>query len=405
MEKLKITKAEARRFLIHYHGLGSSNIFQGEAGILDYFKRVGCIQYDPLNVVGRNADLVLQSRIPGYSPFILEKMLYSDRSLVDGWDKMMAIYRQEDWPLFHRVRKEREIEIQRILRNRDSLKALKLTGEIRDILLQKGPLQSTKIDIGTGGKGVWGHRKLSGAAMDYMFNRGELGIYGKKNTQKIYDLIENLLPSQLIDFPDPFKNDRDFYKWYFKRRIGSLGLIWGCNGGGWLGHFLSDKTLRNSILTELVKEKSITTVSVEGIDETFYIRTEDTKFLNSVQEKNEPTMRFLAPLDNLLWDRAMIKKIFGFEYSWEVYVPKEKRKYGYYVLPVLYGDQLVARFEPEKHRGNKPLEIKNWWWEEGITVTEAMKLSVEKSLKMFCEYLEADGIHTKSLKKIISKSI
>ncbi|MCM1989573.1 winged helix-turn-helix domain-containing protein [Oceanirhabdus seepicola] len=401
MKELKITKAEARRFLIHYHGLGSSNTFVGEKGILDYFKRVGCIQYDPLNVVGRNPDLVLQSRIPGYSPLVLEKMLYSERSLVDGWDKMMAIYRQEDWAFFHRVRKERDKSVQGTLRNRGSLKALELTGEIRDILVQKGPLQSSKINIGSCGKGSWGHRKLSSAALDYMFNCGELGIYGKNNTQKIYDLIENLLPPKMIDSPEPFDIDQDFYKWYVKRRIGSVGLIWGRSGGGWLGHFLSDKKLRTSILTELVEEKSITTLAVQGIDETFYIRTEDLKFLDGVKEKDEPSMHFLAPLDNLLWDRGMIEKIFGFKYSWEVYVPKAKRKFGYYVLPVLYGDQLVARFEPEKQRGNEPLEIKNWWWEEGITVTEDMKLSVEKSLKIFCEYLQADGIHTESLNKII----
>lgn len=401
MNKLKITKAEARRFLIHYHGLDSYNQFAGEQGILDYMKRIGCIQYDPLNVVGRNPDLVLQSRINGYSASILEKMLYTDRSLVDGWDKMMAIYKQEDWPFFHRVRKQNEKSMLGTLRNRGSLKAVDLTEEICYILKQNGPLQSNKLNMGVASKGRWGHRKLSSAAMDYMFNRGELGIYGKKNTQKIYDIVENLLPPELIDYPDPFVSDRDFFKWYFKRRIGSVGLIWGRNGGGWLGQFLSDKALRTSILTELVKEKSIITLSVEGIDETFYMRKEDITILDSLQEKNENSMRFLAPLDNLLWDRAMIEKIFGFQYSWEVYVPKAKRKFGYYVLPVLYGDQLVARFEPEKQRGNKPLEIKNWWWEEAITVTKDMKFSVDKSLEIFCEYLQADGIHIESLNKII----
>lgn len=364
-------------------------------------KRVGCIQYDPLNVVGRNPDLVLQSRIQGYTPLVLEKMLYTDRYLVDGWDKMMSIYRQEDWPFFHRVRKQREVGLQRTLRNRGSLEALELTGEIRHMLVKDGRLQSGKISFGTCGKGKWGHRKLSSAAMDYMFNRGELGIHSKKNTQKIYDIIENLLPHELINSPDPFVSDHDFFKWYIKRRIGSVGLIWGRNGGGWLGYFLSDKALRTSMLTELVEEKSIVTLSIEGIDEPFYIRTEDFPILDNLQEKNEQLMFFLAPLDNLLWDRAMIEKIFEFKYTWEVYVPKAKRKYGYYVLPVLYGDKLVARFEPEMHRGNKPLEIKSWWWEEGIKVTDDIKFSVEKSLKIFSEYLQADGILPESLSKII----
>lgn len=389
MRNIEITKVEARNFLIHYHGLDHANTFSGEKGILEYIKRVGCIQYDPLNVVGRNADLVLQSRIQGYSPDMLEKILYTDRSLIDGWDKMMSIYGQEDWPHFHRLRKVKGIEVTRTLSHRDSLEAVNLTGNVREFLIQKGPLQPSKINLGGGGKGSWGHRNLSSAAMDYMFNIGELGIYKKKNTQKVYDLIEKLLPQELLDYPDPFPSDRDFYKWYVKRRVGSMGLIWGRNGGGWLGHFLSDKALRTSILSELVEEGSLLTLSIEGIKETFYIRVEDYVILNAVPAAKEKVMRFLAPLDNLLWDREMVEKLFGFKYTWEVYVPVEKRKYGYYVLPVLYGDQLVARFEPELQRRNEPLLIKNWWWEEGIVVSEEMKVSTNKSLERFCNYLEA----------------
>ncbi|HEX3046986.1 MAG TPA: crosslink repair DNA glycosylase YcaQ family protein, partial [Bacillota bacterium] len=90
-------------------------------------------------------------------------------------------------------------------------------------------------------------------------------------------------------------------------------------------------------------------------------------------------------------DRELVEKIFGFTYSWEVYLPVEKRKYGYYVLPVLYGDQLVARFEPEVYRGKNPLQIKNWWWEEGVKVTPEMKAAVNEGLQKFCQYLQADG--------------
>jgi uncharacterized protein YcaQ len=223
-------------------------------------------------------------------------------------------------------------------------------------------------------------------------------VYTKKNNHKVYDLIENLLPKELLEAADPFESDHGFYKWYFKRRIGSIGMLWGRNGGGWLGHFLSEKPLRNSILTELVEEKSLQTISVEGIDELFYIRQEDVAIFDSVEEGSEKVVRFLAPLDNLLWDRGMTEKVFDFEYSWEVYVPVEKRKYGYYVLPVLYGNEIVARFEPEKQRKNDPLEIKNWWWEDGIVVTKEMEYAVQKALLDFCEYLQADGIHKDSVK-------
>lgn len=401
MEQMKISIEEARRFLVRYHGLDDANIFSGEQGILNYIKRVGCIQYDPLNMVGRNADLVLQSRIKGYKSDMLEKLLYSDRSLIDGWDKMMAIYLVEDWPFFHRLRARKEIEVKATLKYRKSLDALKLTEEIHKLIEERGPLQATHIKLGEHEKqGRWGHGRLSSAALDYMFNIGELGVYAKKNNHKIYDLIERLLPSELLECDDSFASDHDFYKWYFKRRVGSVGMLWARNGGGWLGQFLSDKSLRDSIISELVEEKSLKTISVEGIDKVFYIRSEDVEILNSSAEEGQRSARFLAPLDNLLWDRDMTKKIFDFDYSWEVYVPAEKRKYGYYVLPVLYGNQIVARFEPEKQRGNDPLEIKNWWWEEGISVTKEMEKAVQKTLKDFCEYLGAEGVSKDSLKRM-----
>lgn len=400
MKKIELSKKEAQEFLVKYHGLDSSNTFVGEEGILDLFKRIGCIQYDPLNVVGRNPDLVLQSRIKGYSASILEKLLYKDRSLIDGWDKMMAIYLTEDWPYFHRLRREKEKEIRGTLSYRNTLEAIYLTSEIKEALLQKGPLQPSQINLGEAGKGRWGHKKLSSATMDYMFNIGELGIFNKKNNQKVYDLIENLLPQDLLKCSDPFNNDYDFYKWYFKRRVGSVGLLWQRSGGGWLGQFLSDKALRISVLSNLVEDDSLISLSVEGMDEAFYIRREDIKLLESLNNKNKREVRFLAPLDNLLWDRGMTKRIFDFEYSWEVYVPEAKRKYGYYVLPVLYGNQIVARFEPENHRGNNPLKVKNWWWEEGIEITEEMIDAIEKCFYDFCEYLQADGLYKDSLKQV-----
>ncbi len=110
----------------------------------------------------------------------------------------------------------------RSLNYRRSLEALDFTDEVRKNLAARGPLQSTQIDLGRAGKGRWGHRNLSGATMDYLFNIGELGIFKKKNTQKIYDRIENLLPRELLDAPDPFANDHDFVKWY---RI-PLGTEW-----------------------------------------------------------------------------------------------------------------------------------------------------------------------------------
>ena len=107
---MKICKEEARNFLIRYHHLAASQMLSGTDGILTYIKKVGYIQYDPLNIIGRNTDLVLQSRIIDYRPELLEQLLYKDRLLLDGWDKMMSVYSRDDWPYFHLVREKRGVE-------------------------------------------------------------------------------------------------------------------------------------------------------------------------------------------------------------------------------------------------------------------------------------------------------
>lgn len=400
MEVIIMSKEELRKFLVLYQGLYVNNTFIGEGGIKDFIRRAGCIQYDPLNVVGRNADLVLQSRIENYNPEMLDDLLYKKRELIDGWDKVMAIYSAEDWPYFKRVRSERKEEIKVVLKHRNSIDAINYVDTIKEYIEKNGATTPSKIDLGSVEKGGWGHGKLSSATMDYMWNIGILGVNEKKNTQKKYDLIERLLSEEIVFKEDPFQNDDEFYKWYVKRRIGSIGAYWDRTGEGWLGNFLYKTNLRKRILNELVEEEELILIKVKNLKENFYLRKEDMSILNESTFVNENNVRFLAPLDNIIWDRKLTREIFDFDYTWEVYKPIDKRKYGYYVLPVLYGDKIVARFEPELHRGTEPLIIKNWWWEESFKVTNDCIDSVKEALDKFCKYLKADGISKDSLRKI-----
>lgn len=391
-ECTKISKSEARGFLIAYQGLNRKCINQDENSVLNYFRKVGCIQFDPLNIVGRNADLVLQSRIKNYNPSILYDLLYEKRCLIDGWDKMMSIYPQIDWPSFQRVRKANGEDLKYVLAHRNADKALEYLEQIKNTVIENGPLQGNKIDIGSNDPGSWGHRKLSSAALDYLYTIGELGIYKKINTQKIYDVIENLLPPEILNQEDPFESDEMFYEWYVKRRIGSVGMLWSRNGSAWLGQFISNSQIRNKAIKCLLEKNEIKEFYVEDIKYPFYIRKEDVNLLDKIIDSDKKEMKFLAPLDNLLWDRAMIKSIFDFDYSWEVYIPVKKRKYGYYVLPVLYNNRFIARFEPEMYRGEKELHIKEWWWEENIIITEEMEIALKQAFEQFCSYLGAEKV-------------
>ena len=401
---MELSKTEARQFLLRHQGLSASRTFHGTAGIPDLVRRIGCIQYDPLDVVGRNADLVLQSRITGYRRPMLDKLLYEDRVLLDGWDKMASVFLAEDWPRFARVRKKRTDETEHVLRRRSSEEALDIADAVLHILQENGPMLSTKIRMGKAIPGAWGHRNLAGATMDYLFVSGRIGIHGKRGTQRIYDCIERLLPEALLRTEEPFMDEDAFVRWYVARRVGSIGLLWNRNGGGWLGQYLENKARRTTVLADLEETGRLLRVQMEGEAEPFWMRQEDSWQLNGLsgseataKERSGEDVRVLAPLDNLIWDRDMTRRLFGLDYSWEVYVPAHKRKYGYYVLPVLMGDRFVGRFEPEPQRGDAPLRIHRWWWEADLSTDKAagkrLKSAVKKGLQHFAAYLGTELAH------------
>lgn len=380
MQTVTLTKHQARRFLLYYHGLLGSFQYTGKDGVMSYIRRVGCIQFDPLNVVGMNPELVLQSRIEDFDRSTLWELLYQDRQLVDYWDKNMSIFPIEDWPFFGRCRR-----IHQTWCNSNQ----EIVDRVYEVILNRGPLCSGDLDFHEKVDWSWGATRLSRAALEGMYHAGYLGIHHKINTRKYYDLAERLIPKDLYHASEPFETDEQYYEWYVLRRIGSIGLLWNRPSDAWLGIHGLKTFQRNQAFAKLIEEQKIIEVNVEEMQYPFYMRSIDLSILHMSMENEISDKRscILAPLDNLLWDRTLIKELFHFEYRWEVYKPVADRKYGYYVLPVLYDDQIVARFEPIKHKANQPLCIKNWWWEDHTTVTSSMRESIMEGLERFAAFL------------------
>ncbi len=384
MNEIRVTKSQARRFLVRYHGFFGRRK-SGKAGVMDVFRRLHSLQYDPLDVVTRNADLVLQARVPDYRPAMLQALLYTDHALIDGWDKMMCIYPAEDFRRFDRLRLAMQQEVKGVLAWRDTTIVLDYLDEVRAHVLAHGASSGKDIPCGAVAKGRWGPARISSAALDYLFHTGELLVANKKGTIKTFDLTERVLPAaakSIVDFAD----EAAFLRWYVLRRIGSVGLLWNKSGGGWLGQFLEKKEIRGPVLGELVAEGRLTSVQVEGIQEAFYCKPEDIHLFDGGPVENR--VRFLAPLDNMLWDRGMIEALFGFSYTWEVYVPANKRVYGYYVLPILCGERFMGRFEPAQYRKGGGFAYKNLWIEEGFAMTDKKQAALDTALQEFSDYLE-----------------
>jgi uncharacterized protein len=387
---MQITKIQARRFLLAYQGLLPPRKLKGKTGILAFIRQVGCIQYDPLDIVGNNPDLVLQSRVQGYRREMLKELLYEDRKLLDGWDKMMAIYPVEDWPYFKRTR---ESFAKNRSRGVEAIDAV--LPKVREALEAKGPLSSRELALGEALEWDWGWpASLARAALESMYFMGELLIHHRVHTRKYYDFAHRLVEEAVLEAPDPNPTEEAYQDWYVSRRIGSVGMLWNRAGEAWLSLGSIKSPQRGRVIERLLKRGELLQVQVEGIRDPFYLRDQDEGVLLEAMRMDELEKRaaLIAPLDNLLWDRRMLKELFDFDYRWEVYVPAEKRRYGYYVLPLLYGDRFIARFEPVKDKKRGVLAVKNWWWEKGVNPSDEIKAALGECMRSFFEYSGAEQL-------------
>lgn len=399
MQALTLSKRQARRFLLAHQGLWPPHSLAGKTGILEHLQKIRTIQFDPLNIVGHNSDLVLQARLANYRPQMLQELLYRDRVLVDGLDKMMSIYPMEDWPNFQRQRGSA-----REYFRRNTQQAADILPIIREQIRQQGPLSSIDLDMDESIDWAWAPTRLVRATMESMFGWGELVIHHRVHTRKYYDFAERHISPDILNIGDPNPSEPGYHDWHISRRLGSVGLLWGKASDAWLAMPGIKSKQRIEALNRLVDREEILLLTVEGISAPVYMRRLDYALVEDrlSNQKTRKRAVILAPLDNLLWDRRWIEQLFNFSYVWEVYKPAPERKFGYYVLPILYGDRFVARFEPGWEKERNALVIKNWWWEAGIKQTKSMQTELHRCFKRFQSYL---GVNELSLDPVLAKNV
>ena len=389
MKEYWITANTARKYLLIKQGLYGAHVFDRKQGALDYVVQAGCIQFDPVDSVGKNAELTLQSRVKGFRKKDLHDLLYKDRALVDYFDKELAIIPTKDWPYFHRYRdlcrengkgfaglKELEAE---------ALAYIDRNGNVSSSTL---PIEGTiKWHSSIHWSGNWSGEdtKAARSVLEQLYTTGELIIHHKEGTRKYYDLADKYISREILEAEDPLPDDFEHLKWRIKRRIGAVGMLWNKNTTAFLGVWGLNNETRNRAFEELLADEEIIKVHVDGIKSEFYILKSDEGLLTSAETAPASNrLEFLAPLDPMLWDRKLIEKIFDFRYTWEIYTPREKRQYGYYVLPVLFGDRLIGRIEPII-RGDE-LIVKGLWLEKGVRQTKKLSNALNRRLKKFARF-------------------
>lgn len=382
------------------HGLLGEHQYVLKSGVMEFTRQVGCLQYDPIDICGKNAELVLQSRIRGFSKNMLEELLYEDRLLMDYPDKNLAIISIEDWPYFERYR-------QAARQHAESYPQMEtLTRQVRDYIQQVGPVSSNELNaLQLEGDFTWrsaihwsSGNNVSRSVLEQMYSTGELVIHHKKGTRKYYDLAEKHIQSDLLHAPEPLLNELDHHKWRVLRRIGAVGLLWNRASDAWLNIWGLKTEQRNRAFHELLLEDRIIAVEVEQLKERLYCRTEDLPMIEHILQNPELQERceLIAPLDNLMWDRKLIYALFEFDYKWEIYTPALKRKFGYYVLPLLYGDRFIGRAEIIVERKSGRLVVKHVWYEKDMQPTEELVAVVKECFERFaifndCETISIEG--------------
>ena len=392
-----ITKEQARRFILLKQGLIGSYRYIGKQGAYDFIREAGCIQYDPVDVCGKNAELTLQSRVKGFTKKNLQDLLYKDRLLVDYPDKELSIWPSEDWPYFSSYR-ERSLQMGKTF---DGLAELET--EAISYIKDNGPVCSDSLPIE--GEIFWhssmhwsGHwdRKSPAArsVLEQLYTDGKLLIHHKNGSRKYYDLAEKYLPAEILEADNPFEDESKFMSWRVLRRIGAVGLLWDKTSIAFVGMYLKADE-RKKILAELEQEGKIRSIYIEGIKPPFYYRSEYDDLMQSVLEETadlKPRMSFIAPLDPLMWDKSLVQAIFDFKYSWEIYTPAVKRKYGYYTLPIIFGDRFIGRIEAVPDKKDKVLQVKGLWWESDVKVTKKINNALEKTLKQFAKFNDCQSV-------------
>lgn len=385
MEEYTLTAVQARQFVLAWQGLLGPRRFVGRQGVLEYIRQAGSIQFDPVNVCGQNADILLFSRVSGYTRSMLHRLLYADRLLVDHWDKNMCIYPVEDWPCFARNREhfrgwnytpESRAQVDAVLDE------VRQAVEARGVLCSQDLAMNDKIDW------PWAPTKLSRAALEYLYFTGEIIIHHKKGTQRHYAPAAAHLPAALLAQPDPHPTDEDFDTWCVHRRIAALGLLWNKASDAFLAIPDFSAQRRSAAFASLLCREAIVPCAVEGISTPLYCVRAALPFLQAVlaQGGGRGRLEFISPLDGLMWDRKLILALFGFDYKWEIYTPENQRKYGPYVLPVLYGSRFAGRIQLVAHRDEKLLEAVQFWPEADFAPKKRFAAALHSHLQRFARF-------------------
>lgn len=404
VKTLKTTKRALRRFLLETQLLLDGHPDDPAPQLRDQVRRVirqlECVQIDPVNAVRPNQHLVLAARIPGYEPQVLGELL-TEGDFFEYLANAACVIPIEDYPIFEPTRQRMRERVQPHL---DQLRPI--ADSVLEKLRQEGPLPSKAFESDLRVHGYWDNvsakTKATSHALNLLLDAAEITIVGREGNQRLFDLTSRVVPTDLLQRGKEIRTEEALDALLDKYLRAYRVFEPSDPRFGWQRMSAGE---RRAALERRIASGAVMPVEVEGLPKPYYILAADRERLQMQSDhvlawteeresdvEGEGAIRFLPPLDNLLWSRKRLEDLFSFEYRWEIYTPAVKRQYGYYAMPILAGDRLIGRMDPRLDKKNRHLTVQLLQIDRQVKFTRTLKKKVHEALQAFAAAHGAEAV-------------
>lgn len=346
-----------------------------KASVLEIIQQMSALQIDTIQVVARSPYLVLWSRLGDYPPAWLDELL-AEGKLFEYWSHEACFLPIEDYHLYrHQMISPNSLgwkySHEWLKNNVDQVE------KVRQLIREQGAVRSIDFTRNDGKSGGWWEWKPEKRALEMLFTAGELMIVRRHKFQRIYDLRERVLPtwddSQLL-------SPEQTHRALVLKAIAALGIT----TASWVAdYFRMNKKVGEALTKKLCEEGKLLAVRVEGWQEPAYVLADNRRLIEDATAGKLPPKRttLLSPFDPLVWDRTRARTLFDFDYRLECYTPANKRRYGYFTLPILHHDALVGRLDAKAHRREGCWEVKAIYLEPKVVITDELVTELASALR------------------------
>jgi hypothetical protein len=395
---ITISTETARRLFLGAQGLlADPTRHATRATLAKLIEQMGFVQLDSINYVERAHHLTLGSRLDDYRHEHFTHLLETKRHLFEHWthdaSAIPTAWFQHWKPRFKRYEDKlrgRSWWMQRIGTQPD-----KVLDAVRERIAREGPLRSQDFEHDRKGQSAgWWDWKPQKAALEYLWFTGELMVTRREKFQKVYDLTERVLPDCAACLHPP---EAEHIEWACRTAFERLVIATPKE----IADFWHAITLAQARqwCEQAVKSGEIAAVTIAATNgekpRASFALSDWQARLRKLPDAPE-RMRLLSPFDPVMRDRARVQRLFGFDYRFEAFVPEPQRKYGYYVLPMLEGDNLVGRIDPKFQRERGALEVRKVYWEPTIKVTKARQKKLDEALARLANLIGAERVEVQA---------